>query len=287
MQYPVPDIVEQFLNYRLINKRQSKNTIKSYNHDISLLCKYIDKDITELTVNDLYAWVASMNTVSKNTVSRRVATLKAFFGWLYQRGLIQTNISLDLEPPKTYRKTPKYLTEEEAEKLKQVVLQKKNKRDILMLTLMLNLGLRESEIVDIQLQNIIDGKIHITGKGDKTRTVYLNDKCIEALSKYLPVREKRATIGTYLFYSNRTKDGRLSTSQVRYITKKYCKLIGIDTNKAHPHALRHTTGTILTERGVPIREIQELLGHGSITTTTIYTHITDKSKQEIANKINI
>jgi len=154
-------------------------------------------------------------------------------------------------------------------------------RDYCILTLFLNCGLRVSELVGIDLQDIQEGRLRVLGKGDKERTVYLNPACINALNDYLKVRpalhnqDKNA-----LFISRLSK--RIDVQTVKWLVKKYLTGAGLDAKHYSAHKLRHTAATLMYQNGVDIRTLQEVLGHKSVDTTMIYTHIAGENLQNAA-----
>ena len=185
-----------------------------------------------------------------------------------------------METPKLDKRIPKYLTLDDTKNLLEAVndMDDRNKeRDYAIITLFLNCGMRLSELVGINIKdiNFNDQKLNVIGKGNKERTIYLNSACMNAVNKYLAVRPHdnvKYDSKDALFLSERRE--RISNRTVQYIVKQELKRAGLDTNKYSVHKLRHTAATLMYKYGnVDIRALQELLGHESISTTEIYTHV--------------
>ena len=207
-----------------------------------------------------------------------------FFKYLSAKAnLIEVNPAQNLETPKLDKRTPKYLTLEDSKKLLDVASNednRNNERDYAITTLFLNCGMRLSELVNINIKDIQfdECKMTVIGKGNKERTIYLNNACMRAIANYLAVRPREGIeykSKDALFLSERRE--RISNRTVQYIIKKELLKAGLDTNKYSVHKLRHTAATLMYQYGnVDIRALQELLGHASISTTEIYTHVANE-----------
>ncbi len=308
----MPDIVIEFLNYMLTIKNKSQKTISEYHYDLRTFLRYIkvtkysanEKDFTSISVTDitlddikkidltdLYSFMAFISRDRNNTAvtrARKVACLKSFYRYLHTKvKLIETNPTAELDSPKLVRRLPKYLNLEESVNLLQSVDGKKNvARDYAILTLFMNCGLRLSELVGININSIRGDILTVVGKGNKERTVYLNQACQDAIAAYKAERDKLKTIKDpkALFLSERKV--RISPKTVQYLVKKYIQASGLDPDKYSPHKLRHTAATLMYKHGnVDIRALQAILGHESIATTEIYTHI-DEDQLRKAVKSN-
>lgn len=298
----IPQVISDFLHYMETIKGKSKNTIKEYYYDLRLFFRYFklaknladkEKDfdeieITDITIehirsislSDLYSFMSYVSRERDNTASaraRKVASLKSFFNYLTNKAkLLDYNPANELESPKIVKRLPKYLNIEESKKLLDSVDGEHKERDYAIITLFLNCGLRLSELVNINLNKIKNDTLTVIGKGDKERTIYLNSACISAINEYLKVRsvdgvkDKNA-----LFLSERKQ--RISNKTVQYIVKKYISSSGLDPERYSTHKLRHTAATLMYRHGnVDIRSLQEILGHESIATTEIYTHVDNR-----------
>ena len=308
----MPDIAIEFLNYMLTVRNISKKTVSEYYYDLRTFFRYIkvtkynadENDFRDLTVNDitlddikkidltdLYSFMAFTSRELNNTAvtrARKVACLRSFYKYLHTKvKLIDYNPAAELDSPKLVKRLPKYLNLDESIKLLQSVNGKKNvARDYAILVLFMNCGLRLSELVGINVNSIRGDTLTVIGKGNKERTVYLNKACQDAIAAYMAERSKLKVIKDpkALFLSERKV--RISPKTVQYLVKKYINASGLDPDKYSPHKLRHTAATLMYKHGnVDIRALQSILGHESIATTEIYTHI-DNEKLRDAVKSN-
>lgn len=301
----VPIYIKKFLEYMSAIKNRSQATVKEYYYDLryafkylklSKLNNYLDKDITKelleaadiknldfkfiknIQLEDLHKYLnflANNNLDKATTRSRKVSALRAFFNYLtFKEKLLDKNPTVELETPKLSKRLPRHLTLDESITLLHSVDGDFEKRDLCILTFFLNCGLRLSELININFVDIRDNILTVIGKGDKERTIYLNDACQKALKEYIRERQKLTNIKdrNALFISKRgTRIGRRT---VEMMVKKYITLAGLDPRKYSPHKLRHTAATLMHKHGgVDIRSLQQILGHESISTTEIYTHI--------------
>lgn len=299
-----PDFLNSFLDYSSTILNKSPNTTKEYNYDLANFLKYIKysfklantDNIKEISIQDM-----SIDTVKKiklediheflsylkmtyhskpATLARKVASIRVFFNYLFRKAkLIPENPAQFLETPKLDKRLPKYLSLDDSKKLLTTTSEdsRNNKRDYAIITLFLNCGMRLSELVNINIKDIDfnECKLNVIGKGNKERTIYLNKACMKAIEDYLSVRPKdriKSDSRDALFLSERRE--RISNRTVQYTVKQELKKAGLDTNKYSVHKLRHTAATLMYKYGnVDIRALQELLGHESIATTEIYTHV--------------
>ena len=300
-----PNFLNSFLDYTATILNKSPNTIKEYNYDLNNFLKFIlvhfkmtdKKDFKEIDIHDM-----SVSTVEKITLedihaylfylknnfnskaatrARKVASIRVFFNYLCNKsGMIDKNPAQNLETPKQDKRIPKYLSLDDSKKLLEAAtnIDDRNKeRDFAIITLFLNCGMRLSELVGINFKdiNFNDCKLSVIGKGNKERTIYLNKACMNAINNYIAVRPRdgvKSDSRDALFLSERKE--RISNRTVQYIVKQELQRAGLDTNKYSVHKLRHTAATLMYQYGnVDIRALQELLGHESISTTEIYTHV--------------
>ena len=224
---------------------------------------------------------------SSSSINRRLSSLRKFFSLLIKEKFITENPVNDIEEDNIPERQPKYLTKDESiELLNKIKNNKTNRnqiRDYAIITLFLNCGMRLSELVNINLNKIKNDTLTVIGKGDKERTIYLNDSAMAALNDYLKIRNKIDS--NILFLSEQNKP--MQVGAVQLVVKKYLKLIGKD--EFSTHTLRHTAATLMYKHGnVDIRALQEILGHTNITTTEIYTHVDDEQcrKAVASNPLN-
>ena len=214
-----------------------------------------------------------------------MACIRSFFKYANTKAnIIKVNPASELDSPKITKTLPRYLELDECRALLNVIDGEHKERDYCMIVMFLNCGMRLSELVGINITDINGDTLVVTGKGDKERTIYLNDSCREAIDRYLAVRPKTEEKGEYaLFLSNRRQ--RISGKTVQYTVKKYIKLAGLDPHKYSTHKLRHTAATLMYSYGdVDIRALQEILGHTSVATTEIYTHVKNARIKEAVSK---
>ena len=310
-----PKRVIEFLNYLENVKGKSLNTIKGYSVDLGLFFKFLkvykglennielekieeveisdlgDNFIKDITLSDIYAFLAFLEKVRNNSAyarARKVATLKSFFNFLYGKAkIISINPALELESPKISKRNPVYLNlDESIHLLTSLDVNNTNYyRDYCILTLFLNCGLRLSELCSIKIDKIKGDTLNIIGKGNKERTVYLNNACITSINKYISIRnEDKSTTEdkAFLFLSSRGKP--INKRTVELLVKKHIKDAGLLNDKYTPHKLRHTAATLMYKHGnVDIRSLQSILGHENISTTQIYTHVDDDALRDAIN----
>ena len=311
-----PEYINSFLDYSAVVLNKSPNSVKEYNYDLNMFLKYMkinfkltkendfskinikDFDIQTLkkiTTNDINSFLSylALNQGSKPaTRARKISTIRIFFAYLFDQKLIDDNPAIGIKTPKQEKRMPKYLSLDDSKKLLNVTADENDEnkeRDYAIITLFLNCGLRLSELVGINISNIdfIENRLTVIGKGNKERTIYLNESCIKAIQDYMSVRPKEGVkvdskgSNKALFLSKRKE--RISNRMVQYIVERELMKAGLDTSKYSTHKLRHTAATLMYQYGhVDIRALQELLGHESIATTEIYTHV---SNEQVRNAV--
>lgn len=305
--YKMPKSVVDFLNYMLVVKNKSELTVLEYASDLRLFFRFmliergivpkdtdfdkieisfIDIDfIKTITISDAYSFLVYCKNERQNdsaSRSRKVSTLRTFFKYLsVKTKQIPENPMQELELPKVKKSLPKYLTLDNSLKLLESVDGRNKERDYAILTLFLNCGLRLSELCSLNYSDIkSDDTMKVTGKGNKERTIYLNEMCIEAIKEYMKVRpvdgvkDKNA-----LFLSGRKS--RISPKTVQHIVEKYLEKSGLGGMGYSTHKLRHTAATLMYQQGnVDVLLLKEILGHENLATTEIYTHIVDEQLKD-------
>ena len=316
-----PQILRDFLSYHETIKAHSKRTVDEYFLDLRNFFRYMkqirdpalsgkaldeidimDVDLNFLasvTLTDIYGYMTylsrdriqhqnspssdyGLNAASR---ARKIATIRSFYNYLTNKThQLRENPVKDIDSPKLKKTLPKYLTLDESLQLLESVNGKNQERDYCILTLFLNCGLRISELVGLNLNDIQDDALRVLGKGNKVRIIYLNDACQDALKRWLAVR--RPITGRdagALFLS--AQNERISRSTVHAMVKKRLGEAGIDSTQYSSHKLRHTAATLMLQNGVDVRAVQEVLGHDHLNTTEIYTHI-DNESLRVAAKAN-
>ena len=294
-----PNSVKEY-NYDIANfLRFIKQRYCSLSKDENEFKKIIYKDvpfdvINKVKLSDIRSYLSMLRTegnCKSTTISRKSSSIRIFFNYLSSKDedfKLDKNPAQDLENPKLERRLPKYLSLEESKSLLSAAQavstnerQNRNiQRDYAIITLFLNCGMRLSELVGINITDIdfSENRMTVIGKGNKERTIYLNKACINAINSYLKVRPhdvSKIDDKNALFLSERHE--RIANRTVQYVVKEELRKAGIDSNKYSVHKLRHTAATLMYQYGnVDIRALQELLGHESISTTEIYTHVANE-----------
>ena len=298
----LPCDVQDFLNYQSVVKEKSKLTVLEYASDLRTFFRFLLKNrklceadteledvdisgveldlIKTITLRDAYEFLAYCRNERGNNAasrSRKVSSLRAFFKYLFVSvKKIDENPLEELESPKLDKSLPKYLTLEESLRLLESIDGKNKERDYCIITLFLNCGLRLSELVGLNYNDISsDNTMRVVGKGSKERVIYLNDMCLNAVKEYMKVRPVEGVKDkSALFLSNRKT--RISPKTVQHIVKEFLEKSGLGGRGFSTHKLRHTAATLMyQESNVDVLLIKELLGHENLSTTEIYTHIVD------------
>ena len=277
--------ISLFLNYLEIDLNYSNNTILSYDNDLNKLSLYFNnKDLLKLSTKDIEKYIATLSEYAPSTVSRNISAIKSFYSYMVKSGKTDTNIADPIKEPKLGTHLPSYLTIEEVNKLLDIEINNNfDYRNKAILELMYATGLRISEVINLEFKNIDFDEciVRIIGKGSKERIVPINDYAIEALNNYINIARPSMLIkgeNNYIFINNH--GNKMTRQGIFKMIKHECLKKGIDKNIS-PHTLRHTFATHLLENGADLRIIQELLGHSDISTTQIYTHVSnDKLKKD-------
>lgn len=303
-----PDYLNSFLEYSLTYKKKSPNSVDQYNSDLVMFLRYMkyhfkmtnETEFTNIKINDfsvddlskihesdIHNFITYLSINRKcgpATCARKISTIRIFFKYLtVTNPILKENPAQNLETPKLNKRLPRYLTLEDSENLLKASFNddkdKNKERDYAIITIFLNCGLRLSELVGMNISDIRfdEMKLTVIGKGNKERTIYLNEACIKAINNYLKVRPTNAKKDSKnsdkaLFLSSYRQ--RISKRTVQNVVDRELRNAGLDTTKYSTHKLRHTAATLMYKYGqVDIRALQELLGHESISTTEIYTHV--------------
>lgn len=316
-----PRILLEFLSYHETVKAHSQKTVDEYYLDLRNFFRYMKQlrepelsacepeqiDIRDIgiefirsiTLTDVYSYLAylsrerpqrpnsekSSKGLSAASRARKVATLRSFFNYFCNKvHLLQENPIQDIDSPKIRKTLPRYLTLDECVQLLEGVDGPNRERDLCILTLFLNCGLRISELIGLNRSDIQDDALRVLGKGDKVRIVYLNQACKDALAAYLQVRPVVGGKDQDALFVSRNRQ-RISRATVHSLVKKHLADAGLDSQRYSSHKLRHTAATLMLQNGVDVKAVQEVLGHEHLNTTEIYTHI-DNESLRIAAKAN-
>ncbi|MCD7891033.1 MAG: tyrosine recombinase XerC [Ruminococcus sp.] len=299
-----PEFLNDYLVHLKVVKMLSERTIQEYYLDIRLFLKYIccmnydidldiddidisrmtENDLKKISVSDIYNFIFYVSDERQNLDRaryRKVSALRSFFKYLSKTAkIIDNDPTKDLDIPVPKAALPKLLTLDESLRLLKSADTKDSKRDYCILTLFLNCGMRLSELVGINITDIdfYELRMKILGKGNKERMVYLNSACVDALNQYLEVRNNnpKAANEPALFLSNQNK--RISKRRVQQIVEKSLTEAGLNGKGITTHKLRHTAATLMYQYGdADVLTLKELLGHVSVSTTEIYTHLNDNT----------
>ncbi len=310
-----PLILREFLSYHETIKGQSKRTISEYYLDLRMFLRFmkliknemsykteldsidirdIDLEfIKMITITDIYDFLSYLandretEQISKGigaaARARKLSAVKSFYKYLTVRTkqLVENPVK-DLEFPKIRKSLPKYLTLEESKRLLSSVQGKYQKRDYAILMLFLNCGIRRSELVALNMDDVYEDRVRVTGKGNKERIVYFGSACKAAIDDYLVERKKMVLTDDKALFASQ-KLNRISAAAVHRLVEKHLTNAGLSHYSAHK--LRHTAATLMVSQGVDIRTVQEVLGHEHLNTTEIYTHI-ENTELKIAAEVN-
>jgi integrase/recombinase XerC len=289
--------ISQFLRFLSVERNAAELTIKSYREDLSSLADYLtqacghEPQPGEITPLDLRGYVSALHEAgyAKTSVARRLASLRTFYKFAQREGLAQSNPAKPLRNPRPDRKLPHFLSTDEIGQLLNAppAAAAAGLRDRAILETMYSTGLRVSEAVGMNDGdlNLADGIVRIRGKGRRERLAPLGSFAAKAIQRWLKVRtlspQEPAGAPAPVFTNKFGR--RLTTRSVHRMLLKYLKLTGLDL-RTTPHTLRHSFATHLLDRGADIRSVQELLGHKSLVTTQIYTHVSTAGLRAIYEK---
>lgn len=275
------DYFREYLSYLGVEKGLASNSLVAYSTDLEKLKEWSDKNRLNpltLTRNDLREWLIDLSgkRLSENSKRRVLSSLRGFYKFLIFEGHIKENPAENLDSPEKSLYLPKFLNQAEVELLftQPDVSSETGLRDRAILELMYSSGLRVSEAVNIQTRDIdLDGGVlTCTGKGSKTRKVPVGTSAVEWVKSYLSLRRKQESIEVENLFV--TPAGRpLTRHAIHSFVKAYAEKCGLEN--VSPHTLRHSFATHLIQNRADIRSVQQMLGHADISTTQIYTHMTD------------
>ena len=317
-----PRVLRDFLAYHETIKGQSSRTVSEYYLDLRMFLRFMimirndmpyETDlntisirnvdlafIKSITLEDIYDFFSYLSDdrvfhpdtkhpgqgIENAARARKLSAIKSFYKYLTVRTKqLEDNPVADVEYPKLRRALPKYLTLEQAKSLLNSVKGTHADRDFAILLVFLNCGVRISELAGLNFGDIYKDRLRVLGKGNKERTVYMGDACVDAINKYndsLP-ETIRNDVKRPLFLSQ--KGGRMSTNAIHRMVKKHLLAAGLDPTQYSAHKLRHTAATLMLSQGVDVKTVQEVLGHEHLNTTEIYTHIAN-TELKIAAEAN-
>jgi site-specific recombinase XerD len=308
----VPDYCKEYLTYLQSVRSLSQLTVREYYLDLRTFFRYLkldgktisDEEFDHLNASDYP--LEKLGTISlqqlydfqtfridqrsnrATTRMRKISSLHGLYKYLLMQKKITKNPTVDLRFPKKDKTLPYYLTFEQSLNLLQNIDGRFKERNLAIVTIFLNCGIRLSELVGLNYSSIQGHEMRVFGKGRKERMLYLNDACLLALDLYKQKRRSyqfKITDPDALFISQ--KGSRISPRMVQVLVREFMQKAGIDTTKYSVHKLRHTAATLMYQNGVDIRVLQEILGHVNLGTTQIYTHISTNQIEDSMKSISI
>jgi integrase/recombinase XerD len=279
-----PD-VEGFL--ALLAARRAPKTVEAYRRDLAQLGAYLGKPIAKATLEELERYTAQLRAdgLSGATIARRTAAARSFYRHQQLLGARDDNPAAAIKLPRRAKPLPKTLSPGEAERLIQAAAgtQPRALRDQALVELLYGAGLRVSEAIGLEKAGVDldDRLVRVIGKGGKERVVPIGRHAAEALRRYLargrPYLDARHRPDLFL----NARGGALTRAGAFLILRKLAEKAGLDPHRVHPHLLRHSFATHLLEGGADLRSVQEMLGHADLSTTELYTHVTDKRRRQL------
>ncbi len=273
----ITTVIEDFVDYLIVERNAPNTTVSAYRRDLRDLVGHLgNQDVDKITMSDLRSFLKSLNLWGASTVARKLSTVRSFLDFCLREGLVEINHAKALKPPKLEQRLPHHVNTDGLDRLLEAPDSSPlGLRDRAILEVLYSAGLRVSELVRVNDSDVDmeAGTIKVMGKGSRERLAPLGKCACEALSAWLSVRgEAEATFTNY-------QDGRLSTRGVQKMVDRYAVKAGL--GKMTPHSLRHSCATHLLDGGADIREIQEILGHASITSTQIYANVSKSRQKEV------
>lgn len=311
-----PELVREYLKYSESIRGLSPRTVNAYYIDLRTFFKFLvfhrggasidsapDDDgletieikhldlsfiqkIDKAEVYDFLYYVTRERANAAATRARKLSSLRGFFRYLTNKtGKLERNPVDDIETPKLKKRLPKYLTLEESKELLNNIQSDFFERDYCIITLFLNCGMRLTELVGININDVKDDTLRVIGKGNKERTVYLNEACIAAISLLMQARAKLPKLlpGEKAMFVSRKTGKRLSARRVQQLVTACLRAAGLDDKGYSVHKLRHTAATLMYQYGhVDMLALKEILGHADVSTTQIYTHLNTQQLKQAA-----
>ena len=293
------NFIAQFLHYISVERGFSPRTIKAYEHDLNKFVGFLEsknktgiKKVSRENIREFIAELARNGYKRPNaeiTRARKLSSIKSFFKYLVRYDILKVNPAADIETPKLPQKEPNYLTQEEYNRLLSVIRPSAapslGMRDLAIVTTFLFTGVRLSELVGLTLDSVSwqssQESIRVRGKGNKERTIPLNEIVVSAIKNYLQVRPDVASNSLFV---GRLGNG-LCTGSVYHLIKYYLKEAGIKKDGVGVHSLRHTFATSLLNKNRDIKQIMKLLGHKKLETTSRYLHVSDTDLRDAVNSL--
>lgn len=273
--------IDVFLSARTV-EGLSQLTIDGYKMELGLFANFVNKAVVQITTSDIRKYLASNKTWMISTVDRKLSVLKTFFGWLVKEEMLLRDPSAKINAPKKPKRLPKSLTIEELEIVRDSC---ETLRERALIEVMYSTACRLSEVKEMKISDIHsqDMSLHVVGKGDKERIVYLSIKSMHQLRKYLNSRNDECE---YLFVTERKPYRKMSSRAIERVVEKIETRANI-SKKLTPHVFRHTFATLAMENGADLADVQQLLGHEDPSTTLVYSHVSEERKKNAHKKFHV
>lgn len=284
--------LNNFISYLTNNKRYSPYTITSYKKDTYDYLEFLKKNNIDIKnsnykIVEEYSKYLYKKKLSKRSIARKYSSIRTFYNYLEKRNILENNIFNLVENPKKEEKLPRFINEYELDKMFEIPDNSpKGQRDRLILEILYGTGVRVSELVNIKINDIDfnNNSIKVRGKGNKDRYVFYGKYCKEAINNYIKNGRISLLNGQTCDYLLLNRFGKnISVVSIRKILNEIINKCSLDI-KISPHVLRHTFATHLLNEGADIMHVKELLGHSSLSTTSIYTHVTNEKIKEVYYK---
>ena len=279
--------IKAFLDYLKFEKGNSDNTIKSFNIDLKYFFYYLEKNINEVNTEDIYDFIEYLKgKFVYNTVIRKVSCIKSLFKFCYMEKLIDKDPSNKIKNLNKEKRLPENLTLEEIKKIiNSFDHTPENRRNQMICKMLIATGARISEILNLEIKNVENTDfefVKVFGKGSKYRYIPIYPELENELKEYINVyrSQLKSSVGSFLLFPGIRRENFWK------VLNKHALNVGIE-KKIHPHLFRHSTATLLLENGADIRMVQEILGHASIKTTEIYTHVEKSTLKKIYESVKI
>ena len=276
--------LELFLEFLKSERNVAKNTVQSYFLDLQDFLAHVDID-TEVTEEEIinYLEILKQKDFQVSTVKRKISAMKQFFRFLVAEDLIEKNPMTFIRQPKSCRALPKILSEDSVKKLREatstLTLEEQIRADLI-LYLLYGSGLRVSELISLKMNSFVENKfIRIFGKGRKERIVPITHQVIELLKQWSDIKP----FSTWVFPS-KNPEKHITRQRIFQLIKQIAAISGIDPAKVSPHVLRHAFATHVLDHGADLLSVKKMLGHESISTTEIYTHVSRAKLKEVVNE---
>ena len=311
-----PRVLREFLSYHETIKGQSQKTISEYYLDLRMFLRFVMlmrrelpystpldtieiltvdlKIIESITLSDIFDFLSYLANdrdngtdmgIGASARARKLSAIKSFYKYLTVRTKqISNNPVKDVEFPKIRKSLPKYLSLYESQRLLSAVEGPNAVRDYAILMLFLNCGIRRSELVNLNISDVYEDRIRVSGKGNKERMVYFGSSCKKAIDDYMIQRKQMILTDNQALFGSRNYN-RITVTAVHRLVKKHMLAAGLDPEQYSAHKLRHTAATLMLSNGVDVKTVQEVLGHEHLNTTEIYTHI-ENTELKIAAEAN-